>query len=457
MPCHVPRLLRRHLDSAPVDGAEVIRESERARGRLPFAMRALASRNFRRFFLGQSLSFTGSWVTTTANAWLIYEVTGRNALLGLSAFCAQVPAFVLAPFAGVLADRWDLRRTLLFTQSASAAQSLLLAVMAWTGLVQGWPLVVTVLCLQFLQGLINAFDLPARQSFSIQMVDRRDDLPNAIALNSMIVNLSRFVGPAVAGVLLAVGVSSGDLLRGPAMCYSLDALSYLGTLYALFTMTPRAIARTPKGGRYWAELRGGLRYVARHPALRIVLVSLCFTSFFGISFNAHLASIAKSHLGVGPQGYGMLFAAVGLGAACSAVFLATRRSTAGLPAVISYAQLLLAACVMGLSFTTNYGLALVLTGLMGLTMILQSASTNTLCQTLADDEMRGRVMSFFTMSFMGVVPLGALALGSLAEVIGIPWTLRLGGGVLLVAAVVAGPELRRARGTREGESVSSSS
>jgi MFS family permease len=410
----------------------------------PFALRALQARNFRLFFSGQVVSLTGSWITSTANFWLIYELTGRNIFLGLSAFCAQIPALFLAPLAGVLVDRWDLRRTLLLTQSCSATQSLLLAVLAWTGIVTGMPLVFAILALQLLQGIINSFDLPARQSFSIQMVDRREDLPNAIALNSMIVNLSRFVGPGLGGILLAVGAARGSLLIGPALCYTVDACSYLAVLIALYCIRPRPIERTPRGGRYFTELRAGISYIRHHRALRTVLISMFATSFFGVAFNTQLASIAKSHLGVGPQGYGYLFASVGVGATVSAVFLATRRTTASLPRLISYASVMLAGSIIALSLTTNYTLALLLTGLMGLAMILQSASTNTLCQTLAGDQMRGRVMSFFTMSFMGTVPLGAVVVGQMMELIGMPWTMRVCAGGLLLVSCFTGPILRRA-------------
>lgn len=386
---------------------------------------------------------TGSWITTAANAWLIYELTNRNLFLGLSAFCSQISTLFIAPFAGVLVDRWNLRRTLLLTQSASAAQSLLLATFAWTGILSGMAWVFAILALQLLQGIINAFDLPARQSFAIQMVDQRDDLPNAIALNSMIVNLSRFIGPALAGILLAIGTSQGSLRVGPALCYTVDVCSYLAVITALFLMTPRPIARTPKGGRYWSELRAGITYIRHHVALRTALIAMCATSFLGVAFNTQLASIAKTHLGVGPQGYGYLFASVGVGATLSAIFLATRRSIDSLPRLISYASLALAASLLALSFTTSYPLALFLVGVMGMCIILQSASTNTLCQTLAGDQMRGRVMSFFTMSFMGTVPLGALAVGQIAEHLQIPWTLRLAAAALFIVSLLTGPILRR--------------
>jgi len=389
----------------------------------------------------QFVSLTGSWITTAANAWLIYELTGKNLFLGLSAFCAQVPTFLVAPFAGVLVDRWNVRRTLLLTQSVSAAQSALLAVLAWTGVLGGLTMVAGILALQLLQGLINAIDLPARQSFAIQMVDRREDLPNAIALNSMIVNLSRFAGPALAGLVLAAGATYGSALTGPAVCYSLDACSYAGVLVALYWMSPRETARTPKGTRYLAELGAGVSYIRNNVVLRTALLAMCATSFLGVSFNSQLASVAKSHLGVGPAGYGYLFASVGVGATLSALFLATRRTIGGLPRLIAGASMVLPVTLLALSFTRSYSVAVVLVGVMGAAMIMQSASTNTLCQTLAGDAMRGRVMSFFTMSFMGTVPLGALAVGLLAERLGIAWTLRAGGVALLVASVVFGRRL----------------
>lgn len=407
---------------------------------LPFALRALGSRNFRLFFSGQIVSLVGSWISSATNAWLVYHLTGKESLLGLSAFAAQVPAFVLAPFMGVLVDRWNTRRLLVVTQTLSLLQSATLAGLCWSRVLDGYALAWTVMALQLVQGVVNAIDLPARQSFGVQMVDRREDLPNAIALNSTMVNLSRAVGPAIAGLLLYLG---GSGVRGAAWCYTVDVVSYLGVIYALLIMSPHAIQRAPKTGSFVSEFKEGLRYVAHFPALRTALLLLMSTSFFGVSFNSQLAAIAKSVLQVGPAGYGYLVAGVGIGATVSALFLATRRTTTGIPHLLTYASLMFGLSLVGMSFARTYELALLLTPMMGGAMILQSAGTNTLCQTLASDDKRGRVMSFFTMSFMGTVPLGALVVGALSERFGHQRMLLVFGAVVMLGSMTATPTLRR--------------
>jgi MFS family permease len=430
--------------------------SEKVGGRLPWALRALSSRSFRLYFCGQSISLVGSWITTATNAWLIYHLTGNNLLLGLSSFCAQAPTLLLAPIGGVLVDRWDLRRTLLVTQSLAMLQSLLLAALCWSLALPGEYVVGAILALQLFQGAINSVDLPARQSFGIQMVDRREDLPNAIALNSTMVNLSRLIGPAIAGAMIAAGIAfagehprAGE--RGAAWGYSVDVLTYVPVLAALLLMTPRVVRKATERKAFWHELREGLSYVRTHATLRSCLLLLTVSSFFGVAVNTQLAAIAKSVLGVGPKGYGMLVAGVGLGASCSAIFLATRRTTEKLPRYIAYASVTFAAAVIALSFTHSFLLALPITAVMGAAMVLQAASTNTLCQTLSDDDKRGRVMSFFTMSFMGTVPLGALALGATAQFVGESRSVLIWGAVLMLATVVAFPTLWRVPGVRGGE------
>lgn len=410
--------------------------------RLPFALRALGSRNYRLFFFGQGVSLTGSWITTATNAYLIYHLTGENWLLGLSAFVAQIPAFFAGPIAGVLVDRWNLRRTLQITQSMALMQSVLLATLCWTRAMEGMGLVMSIMALQLLQGLINAVDLPARQSFAVVMVDRREDLSNAIALNSMLVNLTRFIGPALAGIIIASG---GDAIRGAAWCYTVDAISYAAVIAALAAMRlrPRGERKPPKGVLH--ELVEGLRYVWHHRTLRTALMLMCASSFFGVSFNSQLASVATTVLGVGPKGYGYLVAAVGLGAMGSAIYLATRHSTDGIATVISYASVVFGVTLMAVGWTTSYPVALGLMSVAGAAMILQAASTNTLMQTTAADDKRGRVMSLFTMSFMGTVPMGALTLGWAAQQVGVGWAVFVGGACVLVAGLWAGPVLRSGR------------
>lgn len=389
-------------------------------------------------------------MSSTANSWLIYHLTGSKLLLGVSAFAAQVPAFVLAPAAGVLVDRWDLRRTLVFTQCLSLLQSLSLAGLCYWAVMSDRAMVAAIMALQLAQGVINAFDIPARQSFGIQMVDRREDLQNAIALNSLMVNLSRVVGPAVAGLLIAVGVKMAEGSPrageyGAALCYAVDAVSYVGVIWALTLMRPRQIARAVAGSKFVAAFWEGLSYVWHEPALRTALGMLCVSSFFGVSVNSQLASIATSVLGVGPEGFGMLLGGVGVGATVGAVFLATRKSISGLPRAISICQVVFGCVLVAVSQTRVFWLAVVLTPVLGCAMVVQAAGTNTLLQTLAPDDKRGRVMSFFTMSFMGLVPMGALGLGAAAEWAGASAAVLVFGAVVLAVGLVAGPVLRRVR------------
>lgn len=440
---------------APAETAQLAGTAELAGGmeggwKWPFALRALGSRNFRLFFSGQIVSLTGSWMTSFTNSWLIFHLTGSTFMLGLSALAAQIPAFVLASLAGVLVDRWDLRRTLVITQSLALLQSALLATLCWTTVLSERYMVGAIMFLQLFQGLINSVDIPARQSFGIQMVDRREDLTNAVALNSTMVNLSRLVGPAMAGGLIGLGLKiAGDHPRageiGAAWCYSLDVLSYIGVIWALVLMRPRALHRTVRRANFLAEFEEGFRYVAHNPALRTALLLLVVASFFGVSVNTQMAAIAAKILYVGPGRLGLLVGGVGAGATVSALYLATRRSIAVLPALISHASTVFGVALIALSLTQNYFLAVLLAPILGGSMVLQTASTNTLMQSLSTDDNRGRVMSLFTMSFMGVVPMGALAVGLVGERLPLKHAVLMFGSVVLVASLVAGPTLRRVK------------
>lgn len=394
------------------------------------------------YFSGQVVSLVGSWITTATTAWLVYHLSGKNFLLGLSAFLAQVPAFVLTPFLGVMVDRWDLRRTVFWSQVASLAESAGLAGATWAyvgGHLSALKLIASLLSLQFVQGLINAIDLPARQAFGIQMVDRKDDLPNAIALNTTMINVSRFIGPALSGAIIALG---GAGARGAAWCYSIDVVSYIGVICALAAIRPRVLEARPARRAFAEEFQEGLKYVAHTPVLRTCLLLLCNTSFFGVAINTQIAAIASSRLGVGPEKYGLLVGLIGGGATFSAVYLATRRTITGLPALISYACTLFGLCILALALTTQFTLALMIMPVLGAAMVLQSSSTNTVLQSVAADHMRGRVMSFFTVAFMGTVPLGALTLGFAAQMLSMRTAMLIDGTMVLIGALVAMPRLK---------------
>ena len=384
--------------------------------------RALQHRNFRLFFGGQSVSLVGTWITRVATSWLIYRLTGSELLLGLAGFCGQIPTLLIAPFAGVLVDRMDRRRMLVITQAASLAQSALLAALTLSGQIT----VTQIVVLQVLQGIINAFDTPARQAFVSEMIEDRRDLPNAIALNSSMVNGSRIIGPSVGGLLIA-GVGEG-------WCFAIDAVSYLGVIASLMAMriTPR-----PRHGateiRVLDELAFGWRYIVGSVPIRTALLLVAIVSTAGTPYSVLMPAIAAQELAGGPNTLGILMAASGVGALSAALYLASRESVLGLGRVIMYATLVFGAALIGFSRASSIGVACVLLAFVGAGFMMQLAATNTVLQTIVEERLRGRVMSFYTMAFFGTVPIGSLIGGAVAERVGAPLTVALSGVVCLAA------------------------
>jgi MFS family permease len=396
--------------------------------------RALRHRNYRLFFSGQSVSLIGTWLTRVATSWLIYRLTGSAVLLGVLGFAGQIPTFFLAPLAGVLVDRWDRYRVLLVTQILAMVQSALLAGLALAGVIDVWH----VLALSVFQGLINAFDMPARQSMVVQMVEDRADLPNAIALNSSMVNLARLLGPAIAGVVIAA--------VGEGWCFFVDALSYVAVITSLLLMRIPPRPRVARSTRVRSEMAEGFRYVRDSAPIRSVLLLLAVVSLMGVPYMVLLPVIAREVLGGGPGTLGTLTAASGLGALGSALYLASRRSVHGLDRIIVASAALFGAGLCGFSRAPVLWLALPLLFLTGVGMMLQTAASMTLVQTLVDEDKRGRVMSLVAMAYFGALPFGSLLAGVFADRIGAQNTILLGGAVVCVAAAVffrALPELRR--------------
>jgi MFS family permease len=387
--------------------------------------RALRHRNYRLFFSGQSISLIGTWLTRVATSWLIYRLTGSAMLLGVVGFAGQIPTFLLAPLAGVLVDRWDRYRVLVVTQILAMVQSALLAGLALTGVINVWH----VLALSVFQGLINAFDMPARQSLVVQMVEDRADLPNAIALNSSMVNAARLLGPAIAGVVIAA--------VGEGWCFLADALSYGAVITSLLFMriTPRP--RVAKSTRVLSEMAEGFRYVAGSPPIRSVLLLLSVVSVMGVPYMVLLPVVAREVLRGGPGTLGALTAASGVGALGSALYLATRRSVQGLERVIVAAAALFAVGLVGFSRAGTLWLALPLMFVTGVGMMLQTAASMTLIQTSVDEDKRGRVMSLVAMTYFGSLPFGSLLAGVLAGRIGAENTILAGGAVVCLAAPVS--------------------
>jgi MFS family permease len=385
--------------------------------------RALRHRNYRLFFLGQGTSLVGTWITRVATGWLVYRLTGSALLLGLVGFAGQIPTFLLASFAGVIVDRHDRRRVLLITQVGSMLQSAALAVLA----LGGWITVAWILALQIVQGLINAFDMPARQSMVVEMLETREDLPNAIALNSSLVNGSRLVGPAIAGLLIAA--------FGEGWCFAIDAVSYLAVIASLAMMRLPARPARKGGTRVLADLRAGFVYAAGFLPIRSVLLLLAMVSFAGMPFTALMPVFAK-RLGGGPDDLGWLMGAVGLGAVCAALWLASRPSVLGLGSIIVRAGATFGVGLCAFALSRWMWLSLPLLAATGAGMMITMSGSNTLLQTMVDEDMRGRVMSFYAMSFFGMVPFGSLFAGWASDRFGAPATVVAGGLATLVAVGV---------------------
>ena len=381
----------------------------------PRLTRALSSRNFRLFFSGQSVSLIGTWITRIATSWLVYRLTHSALLLGIVGFCGQIPTLVLAPMAGVLVDRWDRHRLLVWTQVLSALQSLALALLALSGTITvGW-----ILGLQVVQGVINAFDTPARQAFVIQMVEDRADLPNAIALNSTMVNGSRIIGPSIGGVIIAAA--------GEGWCFMLDAISYIAVIVSLLAMRIEKTERRQARGAIGAEMRAGFEYVSRFMPVRTALLLLALVSTMGMPYTVLMPMVAAQTLHGGPHTLGSLMTASGLGAVAGALYLASRRSVLGLGRAMALATLAFGAGLVAFSFARTTWVALLVLPIVGAGMMIEMASTNTVLQTIVEEELRGRVMAFYSMAFLGTAPIGSLIGGVVADRIGAAETILLGG------------------------------
>jgi MFS family permease len=395
----------------------------------PRLLRALRHRNYRLFFSGQSVSLVGTWITRIATSWLVYRLTGSALLLGVVGFCGQIPTLVLSPFAGVLVDRFDRHRILVITQFFSMLQSLALALLALPGIIKVWE----ILALQVVQGVINAFDTPARQSFIVDMIEDRADLPNAIALNSSMVNGSRIIGPSIGGIVIAA--------VGEGWCFMLDAISYLAVIASLIAMRVAKKQRPETVGRVVEELRAGLSYVSRSVPMRSALLLLALVSTMGMPYTVLMPAIALERLHGGPHTLGFLMTASGLGALAGALYLASRNSVLGLGKAMVLSTIAFGIGLMAFSQSRVIWLSLVLLPIVGGGMMVETASTNTILQTIVEERMRGRVMSFYTMAFLGTAPLGSLLAGVLADRIGAPLTILFGGLACVAAGVWSGVRL----------------
>ena len=397
-------------------------------------LRALRHRNYRLFFGGQSVSLIGTWMTRLATSWLVYRLTHSALLLGIVSFAGQIPTFLLAPFAGVWVDRWNRHRVLVVTQVLAMLQSFALAGLALANIITVWD----VLWLSVFQGLINAFDMPARQAFVVQMVEDRRDLGNAIALNSSMVNMARLIGPSVAGMLIAA--------VGEGYCFLIDGISYLAVIASLLLMKITALPRTRAARSTFAELRDGWNYVSGFAPIRSILLLLGLISLMGMPYTVLMPIFAGTILGGGPHTLGFLMAAVGVGALAGAFRLAARRSVLGLGRVTAISAAIFGAGLVAFSHSRWLPLSLILMFVVGLGMMTQMASSNTILQTIVQEDKRGRVMSYYAMAFTGMAPFGSLLAGTVAHRIGAPDTLLITGACCIAGAIWFArelPEIRR--------------
>jgi MFS family permease len=391
---------------------------------LKFILRALRHRNYRLFFGGQGISLIGTWMTRVATGWLVYRLTKSAFLLGIVSFSGQIPTFILAPIAGVLVDRWNRHRVLVVTQTLAMVQSFAMATLALTGVIQVWHIVV----LNLFQGLINTVDMPARQSFLIEMIEEKEDLSNAIALNSSMFNGARLIGPSLAGILIA--------WTGEGICFLADGISYIAVIIALLAMTIKPRDLTTQHRKVLHGLKEGFNYAFGFMPIRAILFMIALVSLVGFPYLILMPIFAKDILHGGPHTMGFLMGATGLGALCGALFLASRKTVVGLGRILALSTTVFGIGIILFSLSRNLWLSLALLLFTGFGMMVQMACANTLIQTMVEDDKRGRVMSFYSMAFMGVAPFGSLLAGSLASRIGAPATNIIGGAICIVGAAI---------------------
>lgn len=396
-------------------------------------LRALGHRNFRLYFLGQGVSLIGTWMQQVAMAWLVFELTHSSFWLGLTGFASQIPGFFLAPVAGVLVESWNRHRLLLLTQTAAMLQAFVLAALALAGLIEVWH----VLLLGLFLGVVNAFDMTTRQTFLVEMVAHRGDLANAIALNSSLVNGARLVGPALAGLVLAE-TSAG-------ICFLINGLSFLAVLGGLLAMRLGPRPATPPRTRLIQGLREGIGYAFGFAPIRTILLLLGIISLMGMSFQVLLPIYATEVLGGNAATLGFLSAASGVGALAAALHLAARQSVLGLGRWIVFAPGLFGAAMIGLALSKTLWLALLFLTVTGYAGMAQMAASNTVLQTIVEDNKRGRVMSLYTMAFLGMYPLGSLLAGVLADVLGTDRAFWISGLVCLGSSLAFASGMPRLR------------
>ena len=400
-------------------------------------LRAFRSKNYRIYFIGQLISMMGSWLTITATSWLVYRLARQSMpekagwILSTVVFASQIPIFFLAPFCGVWLDRINCHRVLIVTQFLSMLQSFALAYLALRNVIT----IPQIIALQLLQGIINALDVPARQSFVVDLVEKREDLPNAIAMSSSIVHAARLIGPTIAGYLIF-------FFRKEGYCFLVDGFSYLAVLIALMLMKVKHRERPKQSAPLVDSFAEGFKYAFGFPPIRVILMLVALTSLMAISLSTLMPIVADRVLGGRERLYGMALGAAGVGAFLGTMYLASRKSVHGLLKVIGIANLSLGLGIILFSFSRTPWISIPLLVVTGGSMVIHMASCNTIVQTIVDDDKRGRIMSIFSMCFMGIAPFGSLLAGRLTDTIGAPHTILTAGTISLIGGTILGIRLR---------------
>ena len=396
--------------------------------------RSLKYPNYRLFFAGQSISLVGTWVQRMALPWLVYSQTKSVFMLGFVTFMGQIPTFLLAPFAGVLSDRFNRYYMLIGLQTLAMAQAIVLAILVLTNRIELWQ----IIALSGLLGCINAFDIPTRQSFVVKMVNDKADLSNAIALNSSMVNGAKLLGPSIAGILIAT--------VGEGYCFLINAISYVFVILSLLLMKIGPIEKRLRKTNLFSDLKDGFSYAFGFVPICYIILLLALVSIMSMPYLVLMPVIAKEMLHGTSRTYGFLMGASGAGALAGALYLASRKSVLGLGKIIPMATFILSIGIIGFAFSRNVYISIAFLVITGLGLMLQLASSNTIIQTIVAEDKRGRVMSIYTMAFMGTAPFGSFMAGSLAKLIGASFTLLIGGLVCMAGAVLFYlklPEIRR--------------
>jgi MFS family permease len=400
--------------------------------KLPATLRALGYRNFRLFFGGQLISVIGTWMQNIAQAWLVYRLSGSSVQLGAVSFAGQIPILFLAPLGGIVADRYSKRRVVIATQIASMLLAFALAGLTLTKTIQVWHVFV----LASLLGVVNAFDIPTRQAFQVEMVGK-PDLMNAIALNSSLFNASRVIGPAIAGILVAV--------IGEGWCFFVNAVSYIAVITGLLMMTVEEREPGARGASPLADVVEGFRFVIRNLPVRAILTLLGVVSLTGMPYMVLMPIFADRILHGGPRALGWLMGFAGMGALAGALRLASRTELKGLNRWLPVASFAFGVTLVGFAWSHAFWLSACILLPAGFSMMIEMASSNTLLQSMVPDELRGRVMSVYSMVFMGMAPFGALFSGVAADRFGAPWTVTGSGAFCMLAAIVYWTQLKRIR------------